>query len=211
MDKTKIAIEIFDNFAQEYQDKYMDQSMYEDSFNVFCDLIFKQQAKVLEIACGPGNITRYLLKKRPDFKILGIDLSSKMIELAKINNPTAHFQIMDCRKIKDIDQKYDAIMCGFCLPYLEKEDAKQLIYDVFDLLENNGVFYISTMEDDYNKSGLEGPSSGGEQKMYIHYHEEEYLIETIKNSGFKIMDVRYKDYPEKIDSSMRDLLIIARK
>ena len=43
--------------------------------NDICNLITKDKAKLLEIGCGPGNITKYLLSKRTDFNIFGIDTS----------------------------------------------------------------------------------------------------------------------------------------
>ena len=67
MDKSKQAAELFDHFAKAYQDKYMDLSLYHDSLDLFCRSITKKEADVLDIACGPGNITHYLLKKAPRF------------------------------------------------------------------------------------------------------------------------------------------------
>src|SRR4051812_15408408 len=106
MDKNKIAVAVFDKSAKKYQDKFMDVSLYHDTFDAFCDLVTKKGAMVLEIACGPGNITKYLLEKRPDLKILGTDLSPNMLELARANNPLAEFVLMDCRNIGSLNQKY---------------------------------------------------------------------------------------------------------
>lgn len=209
MDKTKMAIDIFDKRASEYQAKFMDVGLYHDTFDLFCTSITKENAEILELACGPGNITRYLLNKRPDFKILGIDLAPNMIELAKRNNPTASFQCMDCRDIRLLGKKYDAVMCGFCLPYLSKEESVQLISDVYNLLESNGLLYISTMEDDYAKSGLESSSSG--DQMFIHYHEADYLTQALLENGFKIIDVQRIEYPKQDGSKTTDLVIIAGK
>ena len=209
MDKTKMAIDIFDKRASEYQAKFMDVGLYHDTFDLFCTSITKENAEILELACGPGNITRYLLNKRPDFKILGIDLAPNMIELAKMNNPTASFQCMDCRDIRLLGKKYDAVMCGFCLPYLSKEESVQLISDVYNLLESNGLLYISTMEDDYAKSGLESSSSG--DQMFIHYHEADYLTQALLENGFKIIDVQRIEYPKQDGSKTTDLVIIAGK
>ena len=211
MDKTKIVIALFDKYAIQYQEKYMDLGLYNDSFELFCKTVERENAEILEIACGPGNITKYLLRKRPDFKILGIDLSSRMIELAKINNPSAEFQIMDCRNIDKICKKYDAVMCGFCLPYLSKEEALKLISDVSLLLKSNGILYISTMEDDYNKSGWEGSSSGGNEKMYIHYHQADYLTKALIENGFKILDLQHLESPGDHKASAKDLVMLAKK
>ncbi|NQX43266.1 class I SAM-dependent methyltransferase [Pedobacter steynii] len=98
-DKTKNAVAVFNKRANEYQDKFMDTQLYHESFDLFCEHITKENADILELACGPGNIIKYLLKKRPDFNILGIDLSLNMIDLAKANNPTATFELMDCRNV----------------------------------------------------------------------------------------------------------------
>src|SRR5690606_11871580 len=115
----------------------------------------KGSAKILEIGCGPGNITKYLLFKRPDFNIYGIDIAPKMIALAKSNNPTANFNIMDARQISSLKTKFDGIVCGFCLPYLSNTDCEKLIFDSFNLLNNNGLIYISFAEGDPDTSGFQ--------------------------------------------------------
>ncbi len=209
MDKTKLAVDVFDKFAQLYQDKFMDTGLYHDTFDLFCQSITRENADILEIACGPGNITQYLLKKRPDFKILGTDLAPNMLALATINNPTAEFKIMDGRDIGTLGQKYDGIMCGFCLPYLSKEEAIKLIHDAAHLLHPAGVIYISTMEDDYSKSGLETSSAGNQ--MYMHYHEAGYLTEALQENGFDILDLQRKEYSKPDGSPVVDLIITAQK
>ena len=209
MDVTRIAVEIFDKYAKQYQDKFMDVDYYSHSLNFFCDAIAKQNATILEIACGPGNITKYLLNKRPDFKLLGIDLSLNMIELAKMNNPTAGFQIMDCREIGSIDKKYDAIMCGFCLPYLSKEEAIEFIFNASKILNTNGILYLSTMEDDYTKSGFKKGSNGDE--MFMYYHQADYLTKALEENQFRILFIERKESFPLNTTDTKDLIIIAGK
>lgn len=205
MDNTKTAVDIFDKHARLYQDKYMDTSMYHDTFDVFCDNIARKNADMLELACGPGNITAYLLKKRPDLKILGTDLSPNMIDLAKKNNPEAEFRLMDCRNIDQINKKYDAIMCGFALPYLSKEEAIKLIGDAAGVLKPGGIFYLSTMEDDYGKSGLQQSSTG--DSIYMYYHQADYLTGALRENGFIVIHLQRKTYTD--GSGTIDLVIIA--
>ncbi|MFN0216096.1 MAG: class I SAM-dependent methyltransferase [Saprospiraceae bacterium] len=205
MPKVYTAREMFHKYAVDYQSKYMEQSMYHQSFDLFCDSIPNENAEILEIACGPGNITQYLLKKRPDFKILGIDLAPNMIELAKINNPAAAFQLMDCRDIATLDKQYDGIMCGFCLPYLSKEESIQLIRDAALRLRSGGVLYMSTMEDDYGKSGIQ-TNSGGDQ-LYMYFHQADYLVQALEETSFNIIAIKR----QKFDANTVDLLIVARK
>ncbi len=208
MDKTKIAVNVFDKNASLYQTKFMDVSMYHDSFDIFCSYIQKKEAEILELACGPGNITKYLLDRRPDFKILGTDLAPNMIELAKLNNPSATFQLLDSRDIKSLNKRYDAIMCGFILPYLSKEETEQLIKDVALILNSQGIIYMSTMEDDYSKSGFKKGSTGDE--IFMHYHQADYLIDALKASGFKMIDLQRKIYDAADKTKTVDLILIAQ-
>jgi ubiquinone/menaquinone biosynthesis C-methylase UbiE len=209
MDKTKMVINVFNKYANAYQDKFMDVDLYNGSFDLFCSLI-PHNADILEIGCGPGNITRYLLNKHPGFKILGTDIAAKMLELAKINIPKAEFQLLDAREIHTINRQFDAIMCGFCLPYLSKEESIQLIHDAAALLKPRGVLYLSTMEDDYSKSGLKKTSDGTEQ-TYMYFHEADYLSETLLANVFKITTLERQDYPTTDGTKVTDLIIIASR
>jgi ubiquinone/menaquinone biosynthesis C-methylase UbiE len=209
MDKNQIAVATFNKLAKLYQDKFMDVDLYGDTFDFFCDTIAKENAEILEIACGPGNITKYLLNKRPDFKILGTDLSSNMVGLAQINNPNADFKIMDCREIGLLDKKYDAIMCGFCLPYLSKEEVTKLISDASKILKPKGLFYLSTMEDDYDKSAFKKGSTGDE--IFMHFYPADYLTDVLQENHFKILTLKRQDYPTQDGTETTDLIIIAEK
>jgi predicted TPR repeat methyltransferase len=205
------TIETYNNTAERYQEKFMEMDLYNDTFDQFCNLIQKENAEIFEIATGPGNITKYLRSKRPDFKIFGIDLAPKMIELAKINNPEADFAVMDCKNIGAIDRKFDAIMCGFCMPFLSKEECAKLISDSSVLLSTNGLFYFSTMEDDYTKSGFETTSFSGRDRIYFYYHQADYLADCLIKYGFEIIDLKRKDYPEPDGTFLTDMIFIAKK
>ena len=210
MDKTNAAVSIFNKRAKDYQDKFMSLDLYNDTFDFFCEKISKQNATILELACGPGNITHYLLKKRPDLRILATDLSENMLELAKENNPQAEFQIMDCRDISRLNKKYDGIVCGFALPYLSREEAIGLIKDASEKLNPAGIMYLSTMEGDYTNSGIQ-KSSDGKDEMFIHYHQADYLMEALKNNNFETIELQRKDFHQPDGSITTDLVLIALK
>lgn len=184
MDSYKITIHTFNKQAVRYQEKYMHLDLYNDTYDTFCTLVEKPGASILELACGPGNITKYLLAKRPDFKILATDMAPNMLELAKVNCPGAEFELMDCRDIDKITASYDAIVCGFVLPYLSKEDIKKLIKDSYSLLNTGGIIYLSTMEGNYADSGYRTSSDGNDQ-AFIYYHQQDYIQEQLLKNGFK--------------------------
>jgi 2-polyprenyl-3-methyl-5-hydroxy-6-metoxy-1,4-benzoquinol methylase len=210
MDKYKITFQTWNEIANIYQEYFMDLDMYNDTYDLFCDLVKKENAKIFEIGCGPGNITRYLLRKRPDFEIEAIDVAPNMIQLAKINNPTATFKEMDCRDISAMNLIFDAIMCGFCIPYLSKEDCAKLINDSAELLNSNGIIYLSAIEGDYNLSGYE-TSSKGDHKAYVYYYKPDFIQELLELNNFKVVELFKKSYTKSDGTKSIHLIFIAQK
>ena len=94
MDTYKETFVTWNKVAKLYQDKFMDLDLYNDTYDTFCDQVNIRNATILDIGCGPGKITKYLLNKRPDFRIEGIDISPNMIELAKKNDVAVIIQEM---------------------------------------------------------------------------------------------------------------------
>jgi 2-polyprenyl-3-methyl-5-hydroxy-6-metoxy-1,4-benzoquinol methylase len=194
------TFETWNKVASLYQDKFMDLDLYNSTYDFICSSLEKSNSKILEIGCGPGNIIKYLLSKRPDFNIFGIDIAPNMIELAQKNNPNASFAIMDSRNIDELKTKFDGIICGFCLPYLSNEDSQKLVADCSNLLNENGLIYISFVEGDPKKSGFQIGSSG--DRCYFYFHSLENLKTLLIENEFddlKIFKVEYKKSDNEID------------
>ena len=201
MDRYKETFETWNKVASLYQDKFMNLDLYNETYDFICNAITKEKAKILEIGCGPGNIAKYILSRRPEFDLFGIDIAPNMIELAKINNPTASFAAMDCREIDSIKTKFDAIVCGFCLPYLSQADSQKLITDSYHLLNESGLIYMSFVEGDPRKSGFQISSSG--DRSYFYFHDlEDLKTQLIKNKFevLKIFKVEFKKTEIEIET-----------
>ncbi len=209
MDHSKQAVSIFNKLAKEYQARFMDTSMYHETFDIFCNAITSRNATVLELACGPGNITSYLLEKRPDLIITGTDLAPEMIKLAGNNNPSARFQVLDCREISKLPNKFDAVMCGFVLPYINEIETQQLFKDIYFLLNPDGVFYLSTMEGNYSESGFRKGSTG--EEIFMHYYNAKFLKETLSMIGFEISELQRIVTANADGTPTTDLIIISVK
>ncbi len=205
MDKSKQAVAVFNRRASEYAARYMDISLYHDTLDAFCDSL-KTGASLLELACGPGNITRYLLDKRPDLNISATDLAPNMVAIASDTNPEADVFLLDMRFIGADIGAFDAVVCGFGLPYLSREEAIAMIARLQTFLNPGGMIYLSTMEGRYETSALQ-KSSDGADEIFIHFHEAGYLAGTLESAGFEINLLKRQDFP---DQNNIDLIIIAR-
>lgn len=192
MDKYQETFDTWNNIASLYNEKFMDLELYNATYDHICNEVTTNWAKILDIGCGPGNITRYLLTKRPDFEILGIDIAPNMIELAKLNNPTAHFAVMDSRGLLDLNMKFDAIIVGFCLPYLSDVECRELIANASKLLNDHGLIYLSFVAGDPKESDYKTGAGG---RVYFQYHRLDDLIAELKKQRFiemKTFEVKFK-------------------
>ncbi|MGZ3864703.1 MAG: class I SAM-dependent methyltransferase [Bacteroidia bacterium] len=209
MDKYKTTFETWNKMAKPYNEKFAGMDLYNDTYDFFTELIKTKNASVLEIGCGPGNITKYLLSKRPDLKITATDVAPNMVALAKEINPAADCRILDCREINSLPEKYDAFVCGFCVPYLSKEDCEKLIRDLSSLSKTGAALYLSTIEGDYSDSGFETGSSG--DSCYVYYHDEVFLSGILNKNGFDIKKVSRKSFSQSAHKSNSHLILVAKK
>lgn len=209
MDRYKETFDTWNKVAKLYQDKFLNMNLYDDTYDAFCKAVNIENATILEIGCGPGNITQYLLNKRPDFRITGIDIAPNMIELAKANNPTADFKVMDCKRIASLRSKFDGIISGFCIPYLSEVDSSKLIKDCGNMLEDKGILYISFIEGDYSKSGFQTASSG--DRLYFYFHALDNLTKELTNNNFETIKILNKNYQISIGTEEIHTILIAKK
>ena len=126
------------DFSQVY-DQIMDQSLYDEWLD-FSLRYFPQNTKtVLELACGSGALA--VKFAQAGFEVTGLDISEKMLTLARKKLPTAEFITADMRKFR-LAKKFDAVTCySDSLCYLSSmAELRQVFEKIHDLLNDKGVF-----------------------------------------------------------------------
>jgi len=113
--------------------------------------VSKENAKILDIGCGPGLYSTALSEK--GFNVTGIDISSRSIKYAEQkateNNLFINYQ---CKNYIDdiIEGKFDVVICIYCdFGALIPDEQTILLRKVSDVLSNDGIFIF-----DVFKSGL---------------------------------------------------------
>jgi 2-polyprenyl-3-methyl-5-hydroxy-6-metoxy-1,4-benzoquinol methylase len=195
--------------ANLYQERFMDLNIYNESYDLFHEKLLIKNSNLLDIGCGPGNISKYLLSKNPNLNILGIDYSINMIELAKKNNPHAKFNVLDCRNIETLNQKFNGIICGFCLPYLTPIECEKFISDCNLLLNTNGIIYLSFVEGKSQLSTFQTNSLGN--RVYFNFHDLNLIIGLLEKLNFKETSVSKVDFNRSEKEKETHTIIISRK
>ncbi len=97
---------------------------------------------ILDIGAGTGLLSAFLMKRYPDASFTLIDLSEKMLDMAKDrfgNNSNVKYIAADYSKY-DFMEKYDMVVSAVSIHHLEDEEKKELYEKSYSILKEKGVF-----------------------------------------------------------------------
>jgi ubiquinone/menaquinone biosynthesis C-methylase UbiE len=132
----KAAKAYTDKCFYELYDKPLDKKLY--------DLFFERVVNKgisLEIGCGPGEIANYLKMKGLD--IIGLDISDKMIEIAKQINPFIDYRIGDVFDLNFKDNSVAGIVAPYLIVNFKLIDIPKAFSEIHRVLIYKGQLLIS--------------------------------------------------------------------
>lgn len=211
----KEAREKYDSMAEDYHNMRTKEHPKGWFYNEFLEMPATlglignvKRKKLLDLGCGSGIYAKLLTKKGAIVK--GFDISPKMLEIAKKNNPDLDLRIGSAYKIP-FKEKFDIVYSALVIHYLN--DYDKMFKQVSRVLNKNGLFIFSTVnpvieviekinrkyktdrnKDDYfNEKRISTVwNVGGKEREVFAYHKTyETIIKSIIRNGFDIVD--YKD------------------
>src|ERR1044072_467507 len=99
------------------------------------------RAKVLDVGCGNGVISRHL--GQFGYEVLGIDISQKTIDVARSKNklPNVRFEAVSAEALTAQGQQYDAVICSEVLEHLHQPGL--LLHTIYASLKPEGVLIVT--------------------------------------------------------------------
>ena len=99
-------------------------------------------AEVLDLGCGAGVPTTRELARQ--FKVTGVDISERQIELARRNVPGALFIQSDITQLDLPPASFDAVTAFYTLIHVPRQEQARLLQDIASWLRPGGLF-VATM------------------------------------------------------------------
>jgi trans-aconitate 2-methyltransferase len=75
-------------------------------------------ATVVDLGCGPGNLTALLARRWPDARVVGLDSSVEMVEQARATTPAVEFRVADLREWVAGDDQADVLVSNATLQWV---------------------------------------------------------------------------------------------
>ncbi len=98
--------------------------------------------KILDLGCGYGENDKYY-KELGAKSILGLDISTHMIEIANKDNKLSDidYKVMAMEDISQINDKFDIVISSLAFHYIK--DYNKLLKDIYNLLNKDGYLIFS--------------------------------------------------------------------
>lgn len=158
----------------------------------FCELLLKN-ARILEVGCGPGNDAAYFVKK--GFKVVGIDLSYKMVTLAKAREMRANFYEMDMRDLTFDDDSFNGIWASFSFLHIKEVDAEKTLQQIKRVLRSGGYLCLLVHTNKittYKKTEISGlfDNNGKPMSTYVQEWNQDDILGLLQKVGFESCIIR---------------------
>jgi ubiquinone/menaquinone biosynthesis C-methylase UbiE len=75
---------------------------------------------VLDLGTGTGSGAAILVRRFPDARVVGVDLSEEMLERARVNVPGAEFRRADASSLPFPDESFDLISHANMIPFFDE-------------------------------------------------------------------------------------------
>ncbi|MCX7872472.1 MAG: class I SAM-dependent methyltransferase [Verrucomicrobiae bacterium] len=95
---------------------------------------------VIEIGCGTGQITGRIADLVKPGKVLAVDFSPLMIEVARRKNISAEFKVMDICDNVIVEHQFDLALCFNSFPHFRDKIAA--LNNMRKLLRDNGILIV---------------------------------------------------------------------
>jgi SAM-dependent methyltransferase len=141
MDEIAITINSYDQIASEYcQHTYREEiRVFERTLlDKFLEYITVKNPLILDIGCGDGRDSKYLLQKGA--RVFSADLSQAMLEQAQRNVPDGIHLLMDARNIQLENEFLDGIWASGMIYHFPKNEVDTVFTEFHRVLKPIGVF-----------------------------------------------------------------------
>ncbi len=191
-----------DLFHNEMNEKEYDRKLL-DSFAAR----FKKESLICDAGCGPsGHIGRYLFDK--GIKVVGVDLSEKCIELARLNNPDMQFECADIGNMPFDNNSFDGLLCYYSIINTPKIYINRIFTEFSRVLKTDGYLLVAVKAG--TSEGYIDDLLGIKTKIYSALFTQEEIVGYFSKAGF-LLEFFDKRNPYDFEISNERIFAIGKK
>ena len=140
---TNVVKNYYDNFLDHLKYDHIRQNPRHTKIKKDSSGIIKKDMSVLDLGCGTGITTRYIAELGA--KVIGVDLSPKLIEFAKENSAheNAEYFVGDITSFDLGEKTFDVICLVDVMEHIPREKIPNLLRNIKRYTNNNTIIYLN--------------------------------------------------------------------
>lgn len=146
-------------------------------------------ARVLDLGCGTGVPTAGMLVES-GLEVVGVDVSTEMLTLARRNVPAGRFVAMDLLQLDRSLGDFDAVVAFFSLLMLRRSEIPGVLRRIRSVLRPGGLVAIGMVEGDLDYAQLTFLG----QDVYVTAYPLADIEATIRAEGLHVREVDVEEF-----------------
>jgi SAM-dependent methyltransferase len=126
-------------YAEQFRDELDHKPLERGLLGAFCDMT--PRGLVADIGCGPGHITRFLAARRDD--VVGLDLSPRMIAVARQHNPRLSFAAASMLNLPCRDRAFAGVVAIYSIIHLDPQQRAAAFGEFARTILPGGLLLVS--------------------------------------------------------------------
>jgi SAM-dependent methyltransferase len=159
---------------------------------------------VADVGCGPGHVARYLHEH--GVRMLGVDLSPRMIDWARKRSPDIEFRVGDMRALELPDGALAGIVAFYSLIHIGEREMGPTLLELRRVLAPGGLLLVAFHigEETVHRDELWGHAVSLDFRFLM----PDGMIACLAEAGFLAIErVEREPYPEVEHPSRRGYLL----
>ncbi|MFE9926828.1 class I SAM-dependent methyltransferase [Streptomyces sp. NPDC005774] len=175
------AASVFDALGSDYERAFAASGAHRASLEWLLERL-PPAGRVLDVGSGTGRPTAATLAAA-GHRVLGVDVSPVMVEIASRQVPDAEFRCGDIREMPIEDGSFDAVCLYFALLQMSRAEQGGLLRRLTRVLRPGGLFALATVPLDVE--GFDGVFMG--QNVRVTSFAAQDVIGLVRDAGLTVL------------------------
>ena len=210
MDRFSELQDSYDRIAEEYCKRIFDELAHKPLDRQLLQRLANtvKSGPICDVGCGPGHVARFLKSCEAD--VFGIDLSPRMIELARRLTPEIQFFEGNMLSLEVADDSCGAIAAFYSIIHLTPEELPKVFLEFKRVLRPRGTLLLAFHVGKENVH--EDELWGYKVSLDLRFLESREIEQQLHATGFRVREtIERETYGEDVEYPSRRVYIFAEK
>jgi SAM-dependent methyltransferase len=195
-----------DAYAQRIYDELDGKPFDRALLDRFADQV-RGHGVVLDLGCGPGHVARYL--HRRGVKVVGVDLSPGMIEIARDRTPEIDFRVGDMLALDLTDAGATGGVAFYSLIHFAPAELERALREIARVLQPGAPLLVAVHRGSQTVH-LDELWGIGVRLDYV-FFEPEPLGDVLRTCGFEVVEALTRPPYEGVEADTERIYLWARR